>query len=252
MQTPFGLKILKSVIGAPFNHTTVDFSVDSSDSTPLFINDPVKIVAHSDSQGIQWCSKASASDYIAGIVVGFEPVRQYENQTYRTASTTRTAYICRDPFLVVQAYVNAAVSEADVGKFLNIDGAAGNTSTGLSLVALNYASLSSSGGQFKIVRISSTSDDYSIVECVIQKHELLPYVTSTTTSDFVAEKLTVTSNGQTVFTLSAIPLAMHDIVLNQGVFAVEDEDFSIAGTTLTWLNAILLATTDTFVARYYI
>ena len=250
--SPFGLKIIKSLIGAPFNHTTVDFSIDSSDSIPLFINDPVKIVDDSDSYGTQWCTKATSSDYIAGIVVAFEPLRKYENQTYRTANTTRTAYICRDPFLVLQAYVNAVILDTDIGKFLNIDSGTGNTNTGLSSVALDYASLSITGGQFRISKIITIANTYSIVEVIMQKHEVLPYVTSTSSNDFYAEELTISINGQTTFTLSYVPQASHDLVLNQGVFALNGVDFSISGTTLTWLNPIVLATTDTLVARYYI
>lgn len=252
MQKPFGLKIIKSLIGAPFNHATVDFTIDSSDSTPLFINDPVAIVYDSDANGNQSCAKATSSDYIAGIVVGFEPLRLYENQVYRTPNTIRDIYVCRDPFLVLLAYINSSVIESDVGKFINIDNGSGNTSTGLSNVALDYASLNTTGGQFRITKIVTVSNTYSIVECVIQKHDLLPYVTSTTTNDFYYEVLTISTGGQTVFTLSNIPQTMQDIVLNQGVFAINGVDFSVSGTTLTWLNPIVLATTDTLVARYYI
>jgi hypothetical protein len=251
-KTPFGLKIIKSLIGAPFNHTTVNFWVDSSDVTPLFINDPIKIVNQSDSNGIQCCTKAASSDYLGGIVVGFEPLRQYENQTYRTANTARTVYVCRDPFVVMTAYVNSAIYYSDVGKFINIDNGTGNTNTGISNVALDYASLSTVGGQFKITQILSISDSYSIVECIIQKHEILPYVISTATNDFYSEVLPVISNGQTSFTLSNIPQEMQDIVLNQGVFAINGGDFSVSGNNLTWLNPISLAIGDTFIARYYI
>jgi len=252
MQKPFGFKIIKSLIGSPFNHASVDFSIDSTDSTPLFINDPISIVYRSDSNGTQWCTKATSSDYIAGIVVGFEPLRLYENQVYRTANTTRDIYVCRDPFIVLLAYVNAVINESDIGKFINIDNGTGNTSTGLSNVSLDYTSLSTLGGQFKITKIVTIADTYSVVECVIQKHELLPYVTSTTTNDFYFEALPISIDGQIVFTLSNTPQLMQDIVLNQGVFALNGVDFSVSGTTLTWLNPITLSTTDTFVARYYI
>jgi hypothetical protein len=252
MIKPFGLKIIKSLIGAPFNHTTVDFSIDETDITPLFINDPIKIVNRSDSSGVQWCTKATSIDYIAGVVIGFEPLRLYENQTYRTSNTTRSVYICRDPFLVLQMYVNDVIDESDVGKYLNIDNGTGDINTGLSLVALNYSSLSTLNGQFKITRIISISDNYSIVECIMQKHEVLPYVNTTAPVNFHTEILTISSNGQTTFTLSNTPQLMQDIILNQGVFAALGVDFLISGNTLTWLNPIVLSTSDTFIARYYI
>lgn len=67
------------------------------------------------------------------------------------------------------------------------------------------------------------------------------------------ETLTITSNGQTAFTLSSAPTAdTLKLILNQVVYAIEGTHFNISGTSLTWLDpfGVTLLTTDELVASY--
>jgi hypothetical protein len=60
--------------------------------------------------------------------------------------------------------------------------------------------------------------------------------------------------GQTAFTLSQTPRADYLFLLTlNGAIQLESTDFTVSGTSLTWLNAggITLKTTDSLVARYY-
>jgi hypothetical protein len=60
--------------------------------------------------------------------------------------------------------------------------------------------------------------------------------------------------GQTAFTLSHTRNSSYLFFLTlNGVIQLENTDFTVSGTTLTWLNAgsITLKTTDSLVARYY-
>jgi hypothetical protein len=179
--SPFGTKLIKSLLAAPFSATTIEMVVPNTDTTSIFINDVVKTIENSDPSGedfgIEYCSKATSADPIRGIVVDFKVIHEYENSTYRLASTRRIVRICQDPFLICQARVNAVVSPTDVNMFINIDSGTGNTSTGISSIQLDYATINDNGGQFRITKIldavNTSENKYTIVECVIQRHEFL-------------------------------------------------------------------------------
>lgn len=182
----FGIKPIKSIIAAPFNATTIELIVPDTDATPLYINDIVKTVDASDSVGnefgIEYCTRAAAADSIRGIVVDFKVIHEYENSTYRVGSTRRIVRICQDPFLLCQARINAVILTTDVNRFIDIDSGVGNISTGISSIQLDYASINDNGGQFRITKIldiTNTADNqYTVVECIIQKHEFLEGVVS--------------------------------------------------------------------------
>jgi hypothetical protein len=74
-------------------------------------------------------------------------------------------------------------------------------------------------------------------------------------SSFRANVVTVSSNGQTSFAnaYSVTPLIVVDVVRNGIVYAQNGVDFSVSGTTLTWLNpaGVTTATTDTLLVRYF-
>lgn len=177
--SPFGLKPIKSWIAAPFSSTTVELIIPDTDAVPLYINDVVKTVENTDTEGdqfgIEYCTKAEPGDALRGIIVGFKVIHEDENFVYRKASTRRVARVCQDPFLICHARINAAISVTDVGKFLSIDSATGNNSTGISQLQLDYATLSTDVGQFRIIKIldiiNTDTEKYSLVECIIQGHE---------------------------------------------------------------------------------
>jgi len=184
--SPFGIKPIKSIIAAPFSATTIELIVPDTNATALYINDIVKTVDASDSNGnefgIEYCTRATAADPIRGIVVDFKVIHEYENSVYRSASTRRIVRVCQDPFLLCQARINAVILSTDVNRFIDIDTGLGNTSTGISSIQLDYATINDHGGQFRITKIldivNTTDNKYTVVECVIQKHEFLEGVVS--------------------------------------------------------------------------
>ena len=177
MDNPIGFKILKSFSAAPFNSTIEEFVVPASDSTALFLNDPIKTTGQTDNDGVAFCTKATPGDFIRGVIVGFVATHDYENAVYRQASVKRRVKVCQDPFIVCRAQVNAALSTSDIGKYINIDAGTGNITTGISAIELDYATIDATSGQAKILQIEeviNTDDDqYSTVICMISKHELL-------------------------------------------------------------------------------
>ncbi len=183
MDNPIGFKILKSFSAAPFNSTIEEFVVPASDSTALFLNDPIKTTGQTDDDGIAFCTKAAPGDFIRGVIVGFVATHDHENAVYRQASIKRIVKVCQDPFIVCRAQVNAALTNSDIGKYINIDAGTGNTTTGISAVQLDYATINTNAGQAKIFQIEevvNTDDDqYSVIICMISKHELLRGIVGT-------------------------------------------------------------------------
>ena len=64
--------------------------------------------------------------------------------------------------------------------------------------------------------------------------------------------LTITSNGQTVFTLPTAPFsaALTYIIINTATYT-SPTHFTLSGATVTWLNPFPLSTTDLFEYEYF-
>lgn len=68
---------------------------------------------------------------------------------------------------------------------------------------------------------------------------------------YVREAFVVAFNGQTAFSLSATPSAANQLNLEiNGVAYNNPTSFTLAGTTVTWLNTFTLRTTDSVYAIY--
>ena len=77
---------------------------------------------------------------------------------------------------------------------------------------------------------------------------------SPTAHQHVRETIVVTSNGQTGFALSQTPKDVNDVMMEVNGVAYENgagKDFSVSGTTATWLdNDFTLETTDEVIFEY--
>lgn len=68
--------------------------------------------------------------------------------------------------------------------------------------------------------------------------------------DFVRVPLTISTPGQTAFTLTYSPLSTSEVLLElNGVKQTLGTDYSVSGTALTW-SGISLETSDVLVATY--
>lgn len=81
-------------------------------------------------------------------------------------------------------------------------------------------------------------------------------IKSQTSGDMVREVLTISSDGQTSFTLGSIPADPQDVLLSlNGQLSIYGalDDFTISGTSLTWNdpNGLTLKTTDKFQIWYW-
>jgi hypothetical protein len=129
---PAGLIPRRYRSGAPYNGAANTYSVPASDSTALFIGDPVQIAGSADANGVATVTRATAAggNFIAGVVVGFEPSPSVVANGYRLASTLANVLVADDPELIFEIQedaVGGALAAADVG--LNADLVAGTGST---------------------------------------------------------------------------------------------------------------------------
>lgn len=129
--TPFGLRPIRHINGEPYSGAATRYYVPASDSTALYIGDPVIIAGSADADGVATVTKATAAGgaYMLGPVVSVEPITR-DSTTYREASTARYVWVADNPdlvFLVQEDGVGGALAAADVG--LNADWIAGSGST---------------------------------------------------------------------------------------------------------------------------
>ena len=66
-------------------------------------------------------------------------------------------------------------------------------------------------------------------------HTLVEFSTSSGVTG-TTETLTITTNGQTSFTLAHTPTNIFGVILNEGSFVKYGTDFTVLGNVLTWLN----------------
>lgn len=135
--TPFGLRPIRHINGAPYNGAATRYYVPASDGTALYIGDPVILAGSADANGIASVTKATAAggNYMLGPVVAVDPVEGAgasgrDSTVYRAASTERYVWVADDPDLVFEMQedgVGGALAAADVG--LNADWIAGTAST---------------------------------------------------------------------------------------------------------------------------
>lgn len=142
---PTGLNPVRDISGRPYNGSVNHFAIPSSDSTAVFIGDPVKLVGTAstiNSQVLPDVALAATTDVIVGVVVGFLAADR-DSSLYRVASTQRIAIVCDNPdamFEIQDLSTGTPLTTAAIG--LNVSfaaGAGGNTFTGLSGIVLDNA-----------------------------------------------------------------------------------------------------------------
>jgi len=174
-----GFKPVKHVNGSPYNGQSNIYYVPASDSTALFVGDPVKLAADANDQGIQQVTKATAGAAVLGVVVGvintkLDPVGgnmtggsiALDTPQYRVASTGTYVLVADSPDVVYEVEAatgsNAAYAfaVADVGQNADLTTVAGSTTTGTSAAALNMATKGSTATlQWKIIGVVQRPDN---------------------------------------------------------------------------------------------
>lgn len=147
---PFGLRPVKHKSGQPYSGSPTLCYVPATDSTAIFIGDPVTHVGDSNDNEIFGHAPGSLLEVtrstvgdgnaITGIVVGVMAATR-ESLTYRAASTERVLYVVTDPDVMFEIQADGTLAADDIGlNAVLIATHSGSTITGLSGIELNTTS----------------------------------------------------------------------------------------------------------------
>lgn len=141
--TPFGLRPVRDLNGAPYNGAVETYSTATGDATAIFIGDPVILSGTSQTiNGVIYrdVDQAATGDVIAGVVVGFGADTR-DSLTYRAASTQRLVRVAPPNLIyeIQEVSGGTALTANDIGLNANFVVGSGSTVTGLSGVELNNA-----------------------------------------------------------------------------------------------------------------
>lgn len=144
--TPFGLRPVKYISGAPYNGAVNTYSTASGDSTAIFVGDPVKLSGTSQTiNGYIYrdVDQAATGNVCVGVVVAVVHETQ-DSLIYRAASTIRRLLVADDPgllFEIQEVSGGTAIAAADIGLNANFVVGSGSTTTGQSGVELNNSGI---------------------------------------------------------------------------------------------------------------
>ena len=131
---PSGLKPVRYASGACYEGGGTLYHVPASDSTALYVGDPVIIAGSADANGVATVAKASVGGRITGVVVGFQPSPAFTTM-YRPASTAAYVIVADDPGMIYEVQedaVGGALAATDVGLNADVVLGSGSTATGMS------------------------------------------------------------------------------------------------------------------------
>lgn len=157
-----GLRPVRYKSGAPYNGACNTYHVPASDSTALFVGDPVIIAGGGDANGVSTVTRAAAGDRITGVVVGFSanPADTTDGALetgYRAASTAAYVLVADDPMLLFEAEedaVGGAMGAADIGLNVDLVAASGSTVTKRSGYLLDSSTKATTSAQLRVVGFS--------------------------------------------------------------------------------------------------
>lgn len=189
--TPFGLRPLRHKSGAPYNGAVRPYLIPASDSTAMYIGDPVIKTGTANAAGVQApgagdfpigtlseIAKATAgtTNRITGVIVGFAANPDALGLTYRPASTARVAYVCDDPDVEFEIQCDGTLTAAMIGlNAVLIYTNAGSAVTGSGAeLSIGTAPASTVGFQLQIRRLINRLDnemgEFAKVAVLINQH----------------------------------------------------------------------------------
>lgn len=132
---PSGLRPVRHANGSPWNGMLKRYYVPATDSTALYIGDPVIIAGSADADGVPTATSATAgaTNRVTGAVVGFDPSPTIVANGYRAASTAEYILVAEGPDLVYEIQedaVGGALAAADVGLNADLVSGSGSRLTG--------------------------------------------------------------------------------------------------------------------------
>lgn len=153
--TPFGLRPVGYINGAPWTGKARKFYVPASDSTAIYVGGLVKPAGSADANGIMSVTgNVSTGNAVLGVVVAVDALEGAgaggrDSTLYRVASTERYVYVADDPNIVFEIQEDAggaALAITAVGNTADLAGfTSGSTSTGISSIEVDSSTATASG-----------------------------------------------------------------------------------------------------------
>lgn len=164
--TPFGLRPVADLSGAPYNGTTVRCAILAADGTATFVGDLVKLsgTAATDTTGdggtYPSVQQGAASDTaFFGVITSFEPLRTNLETLHRVASTLRYCNVVpATQGQLFEIQCDGAFAITDIGNTADIVVGSGSTTTGLSAMELDSSDIGT-GANLQIVGFANRPDN---------------------------------------------------------------------------------------------
>ncbi len=171
-----GFNPTRHLSGSPWNGQTVPVLIPAANGAACFIGDVVEHNAVGGAAGVivngmncegmptvKHTTLTTTGQANFGVVVGFLPDPNALGTRHRLASTNRIALVVTDPTVVYEVQEDAdttPITSADIGCAVGIVTTAGNTTTGVSSMALDSNTVASTSTlPFKIVALVPRPDN---------------------------------------------------------------------------------------------
>lgn len=162
------------------------YSITSGYATGILTNQPVKIVPSSTGEGT--IAAAAVGDRFIGTFQGCKyldtnGVEQFSPQWIASTSATNIeAYVSLDPWIIYQIQSDDTLTVADIGKQYDFNVASGSTTTGLSSMTLDVASVANNAS-LQIMGLTPGPDNawgdaYPIVLVRVSEHQFVADIAS--------------------------------------------------------------------------
>lgn len=169
---PSGLKPVGYISGAPWNGEFNVYQALAADGDAIFKGDLVRLTGACDATGkYPTVTQYATSDaHTIGVAIGFSvtaPHLAFDPadliQPYRTASTLMYVCVIDSPFVLYEMQEDsgaAAIAAAEVGENCELIVAAGNTTTGLSIMELDSSTMANTATlPVRVMRLIDREDN---------------------------------------------------------------------------------------------
>jgi hypothetical protein len=151
--------------GSPWMGACRRYYHPATDSTALFIGDPVIIAGSADGDGTPTATRATAASAgrITGVVVGFDPNPTINAAGYGAASTAFYVLVADDPALLFEIQedsVGGALAATSVGLNADLIAASGSAATKQSGFMLDSSTAATTATlQLRIIQLEQRADN---------------------------------------------------------------------------------------------
>lgn len=160
---PTGLTPRRYRNGAPWTGAARTYHVPASNTTALFVGDPVVITGTGSPDGYSdvGIATAGASGRITGVVVGFRPTAPFTPYKNLPALTEGYVIVADDPALMFEVQeTGTALAVTAIGQNVNLVAGAGNAGTGSSGWQIDATSgATAATGQLRLIELQHRADN---------------------------------------------------------------------------------------------